>query len=169
VTARVRTAVTIAVLAVLLVIGVAWGYSQVVKPFPGKAEVPLCVDTSYAAGDEITPGDVTVSVLNASNREGLAGRTLQLFEDAGFAGGQISNAPEGTEVKGIAQIWATNRKNPAIPLIRSRIGKVPVREVPDNPALGITVVAGDQFGELVDGLPSVTLKDDATICSPPAG
>ena len=43
------------------------------EPFPGKVDPPICVDTTYAAGERIYPQDVTVSVLNASRREGLAG------------------------------------------------------------------------------------------------
>jgi hypothetical protein len=165
-TARLRTLVTLGVLVVLLLVGVLWGFSQLTKPLPSKADLPPCVDTTYEKGQKLTPEDVTVSVLNASQREGLAGRTLQQFVDAGFPRGQVSNAPSGTEVAS-AEIWASDRTNPAIPLVRSRIGKIPVRTVRDMPTLGITVVVGDQFGDLAAGLPSVTLEDGATICSPP--
>jgi hypothetical protein len=170
VTARLRTAITLAVLAVLLVGGVAWGFGQVVKPFPGKVDLPQCVPTDYTAGEEITPADVTVSVLNGSSREGLAGRTQQLFEEAGFPQGQVSNAPDGTKVKNpLGELWVSDRSNPAIALVRTRIGKVPVREVSDLPVVGIVFVVGDQFDQLTTtGLASVTLDDDATICSPPA-
>jgi hypothetical protein len=166
VTARLRSLITLAVLGVLLLAGAAWGYTQVTKPLPGKVELPACVDTDYAAGEDVGPGDVTVSILNASGREGLAGRTLQLFEDAGFPAGQISNAPEGTQVAR-AEIWVTSRDNPAIPLVRSRVGKAPIREMATVPTLGITVVVGDGFEQLKDGLPTVTLEADATLCSPP--
>ena len=42
-----------------------------------------------------------------------------------------------------------------------------VREEPNNPALGVTVVVGDGFGELRQGPDSVVLKSDAVVCSPP--
>jgi hypothetical protein len=167
VTARLRSLVTLSVLGVLLLAGAAWGYTQVTKPLPGKVELPACVDTEYAAGEDLTPGNVTVSILNASSREGLAGRTLQLFEDAGFPAGQVSNAPDGTDVAR-AEIWVTSRDDPAIPLVRSRVGKAPIREMDTVPTVGITVVVGNQFEELKEGRPSVTLDEDATICSPPA-
>ena len=95
-TARLRTAITLAALAVLMLLGVTWGWAQITKPFPGKVDAAICVDTAYRAGDELFVQDVTVSVLNASAREGLAGRTLQDLHDVGFAEGQTANAPKGT-------------------------------------------------------------------------
>jgi hypothetical protein len=165
-TARLRTAITLAALAVLLLVGVTWGWSQVSQPLPGKAEAAICVPTSYAAGDELFVQDVTVSVLNASKREGLAGRTLQLFEDDGFAAGQTANAPKGTDVA-VAEIWVTDPESPAAKLVRARVGPVVVRAEPNNPALGVTIVVGDGFGELRQGPQSVVLKADAVVCSPP--
>ena len=106
--ARLRTLLTLAVLCVLMLGGVAWGWSQMTEPFPGKVDAPICVDTSYAAGDELSVQEVTVSVLNASSREGLATRTLAELEDAGFAPGQTANAPAGTSLTTPAEIWASD-------------------------------------------------------------
>jgi hypothetical protein len=164
--ARLRTAITLAFLTVLLCGGVAWGFTQMTKPFPGKVDPPLCVDTTFEAGQELFPQDVTVSVLNASKREGLAGRTMQLFVDAGFARGQTTNAPTGTEVP-LAEIWVSDPANVGAKLVRSRLGQVAVRTEPNNPAVGVTVVVGDQFGELRSGADSLLLKDAAVVCSPP--
>jgi hypothetical protein len=166
-TKRLRTVITLAALAVLMLIGITWGWAQVIKPFPGKVDAPICVDTSYRAGDELFVQDVTVSVFNASAREGLAGRTLQDLEDAGFAGGQTANAPKGTAIDTPAEIWVTDIDNPGAKLLRRRIGPVPVVAHPENNAAGITVVVGDQFGELRQGPASLVLDDDAVVCSPP--
>jgi len=164
--ARLRTGITLGCLAVLFLAGVTWGWAQVTEPFPGKVDAPICVDTSYAAGDELFVQEVTVSVLNASSREGLAGRTMSALEDAGFAEGQTANAPTGTTVNAPAEIWVSDTDNPGAKLVRARLGKVPVREEPNNPAVGITVVVGDRFGELRDGPASVVLAADAVVCSP---
>jgi hypothetical protein len=165
--ARLRTLMTLAVLAILLLAGVAWGWSQVTEPFPGKVDPAICVDTSYAAGDELFIQDVTVSVLNASSREGLAGRTLAELEDAGFAPGQTANAPAGTALSTPAEIWVSDQDNPGAKLLRKRIGKVPIRSDVTSPAAGITLVVGDTFGELTDGPTSLVLDADAVVCSPP--
>jgi hypothetical protein len=166
-TARLRTAITLAALAVLMVLGVTWGWAQVLKPFPGKVDAPICVDTSYKAGDELFVQDVTVSVFNASGREGLAARTLQQLEDAGFAGGQTANAPKGTSLTAPAEIWVKDSGDAAAKLLRARVGKVPIVEHPENTAAGITLVVGDQFTDLRQGPDSIILKDDAVVCSPP--
>jgi LytR cell envelope-related transcriptional attenuator len=160
-----KTLLTLTGLALMLAAGVAWGFNQVTKPFPGKVEVPVCVDTKYKAGDQLSPQDVTVSVLNASAREGLATLTSGKLHDQGFAIATTGNAPKGTSVA-TAEIWVSDKTNPAIPLVRSRVGKVPVRERSNLP-LGIVVVVGDQFGELQAGLPTLTAKKDGVVCSPP--
>lgn len=166
-TARLRTAITLAALLVLMLLGVTWGWAQVFKPFPGKVDAPICVDTTYRSGDELSVQDVTVSVFNASAREGLAARTLQQLEDAGFSSGETANAPKGTTLTGPAEIWVTKPDDPGVKLLRKRVGKVPVVEHPENTAAGITLVVGDQFGDLRDGPDSIVLTDDAVVCSPP--
>ncbi|HEX5089596.1 MAG TPA: LytR C-terminal domain-containing protein [Nocardioides sp.] len=166
-TARLRTAITLAALLLLMLLGITWGWAQVLKPFPGKVDAPICVDTTYRTGDELSVQDVTVSVFNASAREGLAARTLQQLEDAGFSGGETANAPKGTALSGPAEIWVKKPDDPGVKLLRKRVGKVPVVEHPENTAAGITLVVGDQFGDLQDGPDSVVLTDDAVVCSPP--
>ena len=166
-TARLRTAITLAALAALMLLGVTWGWAQMTKPFPGKVDAAICIDTSYRAGEELFVQDVTVSVLNGSGREGLAGRTLEELETAGFAAGQTANAPKGTSLTTPAEIWVDDVDNPGAKLLRARLGKVPVVAHPEADYAGIIVVVGDQFGELRQGPQSVILSDDAVVCSPP--
>lgn len=166
-TARVRTLITLTLLVVLLLFGVTWGWSQVSEPFPGKVDVPDCVNTTYEAGAVLAVQDVTVSVINASSREGLAARTLQQLEDAGFDGGRISNAPSGTAVTAPAEIWVNAEGNPAAKLLRRYVGGVPVRTDVTSQLPGITLVVGDAFGELAEGPPSLTIDEAAVVCSPP--
>ena len=163
-TAGLRSAVTLVGLSLMLVAGAAWGWAQLSRPFPGKAEPPTCVDSTFAAGDKVYPQDVTVSVLNASAREGLAGRTMQLLVDAGFGEGDTANAPKDTEVP-LAQIWSSDPTDPAVKLLRSRFGKIEVIDR-EYEAAGVVVVVGDQFQSLRDGRDSVTAKADAVVCGP---
>jgi hypothetical protein len=166
-TARLRTAITLAALAVLMLFGVTWGWAQMTKPFPGKVDAAICVNTSYRAGDELFVQDVTVSVLNASGREGLAGRTLAELETIGFAQGQTANAPKGTALTTPSEIWVDDVDNPGAKLLRARLGKIPVVAHPEADYAGIIVVVGDSFGEFRQGPQSVILADDAVVCSPP--
>jgi hypothetical protein len=160
-----RSAVTLAVLTLLLVVGVSWGFSQVTEPFPGKVDPPICVDTSFPAGERIYPQDVTVSVLNASKREGLAGRTMAELVSDGFAEGETRNAPDKTRVARV-EIWTTDADNPAVLLVRSRLGQAEVLEKPDPGAAGIVVVVGDEFEETFEGRPSIKADSDIVVCGP---
>ena len=162
-----KSAITLGVLALLLVLGISWGYAQVTEPFPGKVDAPICVERTHPAGDRIYPQDVTVSVLNASGREGLAGLVMsELVEDEGFAEGQTGNAPKGTKVPR-AEIWTTDKDNPAVLLVRSRLGQAEVVELPDPGKVGIVVVVGEEFGDLFEhGRPSIVTDSDVTVCGP---
>lgn len=162
-----KSALTLGVLALLLVVGVSWGYAQVTEPFPGKVDPPICINRTHPAGDRIYPQDVTVSVVNASNREGLAGLVMsQLVDDEGFAQGQTGNAPKGTKVTR-AEIWTTDPDNPAVLLVRSRLGQAEVVEKDDPGKVGIVVVVGPEFGDLFDnGRPSIVADEDVVVCGP---
>jgi hypothetical protein len=77
--ARLRSLVTLATLGVLLFVAAVWGWAALTEPFPSNEE-SVCVDQSFEAGEKVKPADVTVSVLNAGTRNGLASLTINLFE-----------------------------------------------------------------------------------------
>ena len=161
-----RSAITLVVLVVLLVAGAAWGFNAAFAPFPGKVDSPLCVPRSVPAGTRVFPADVTVSVYNAGTREGLAGRVMQELTDAGFRQGVDANAKPGTKVAA-AEIWTSDRKNPAVALVAGRLG--PHTRIVKRSAVGpgVNVVVGDKFTKVVKGRRAVVAAKDATICSPP--
>lgn len=165
--ARLRSLITLAVLAVLLLVGVAWGWAAVTAPFPKAAEVPVCSPTDVPAGTKVYPDEVTVSVANAGTREGLAGRTMSLFTDGGFGRGGITNAPEGTNVP-FAEIWTDDPRNPAVVLVRSKLGKRAKVVRRESGLPGVNVIVGDEFMELARGRKWAQSPQDSEICSPPA-
>lgn len=164
----VKTAVTLTVLSVVLVVAAVWGYTATTQPFPGRVETPVCVDTTVGEGTRVRTDDVTVSVLNASNREGLAGRTMGLLTDEGFAEGQTGNAPRGTRVE-VAEIWTDDPASVAVALVRTWMGRgVRVRKVADPGAPGVVVVVGNDFENLSKrGRPAVAARAESTFCTPP--
>ena len=163
--AAARSGLTLAVLAVLVILGGLWGWSALTQPFPGKTEPPKCLATTVQAGEKVFPGQVTVSVYNASERNGLAGSTMAELADQGFAEGSTGNAPPRARVVR-AQIWTTTPKNPDVRLVASRLG--PSRVIRrDGPGVGVTVLVGAGYDGLVKGPASVRVAKDTEICSPP--
>jgi hypothetical protein len=163
-----RSAITISILAVVLAIAALWGWSAATDPLPGKVDTPVCVDRAVEAGTKVFPEDVTVSVYNAGTREGLAGRTMQLFDDAGFAQGKSGNAQTRERVAR-AEIWTLEPRSPAVRLVASRLGPGVEIERREPPGVGVSVLVGDGFTDLAQGRRAVTAAADVTICSPPIG
>jgi hypothetical protein len=159
-----RTALTLVVAVLLVVIVGGWGFAMLTKPFPKKVDAPLCSSADVHAGDHVFPAQVTVTVLNASRREGLAGRTMTALKDGGFAAGHSGNAPKDTKVV-VAQIWTNNPGSPAVQLVKAWVpdAKV-VRKTVAEP--GVVLVVGDRFDAVATGPKSITAAHDATICSP---
>lgn len=163
---HVKTLLTLAVLAVLLVVGVSWGWSSLTKPFPHNAKPQDCYPTELQPGDRVSAPKVTVSVFNASERGGLAERTMAAFKDQGFGSGSVGNAPKGTEIH-YAQIWATDRTDPAVRLVSSRLGPHASIVAKKHSGPGVVVMVGQQFDKLVAGKSSIRVTRATTICSPP--
>jgi LytR cell envelope-related transcriptional attenuator len=161
-----RSGLTLAGLAVLVILGGLWGWSAMTQPFPGKATPPKCVLTSVQPGEKVFPGQVTVSVFNASERNGLASATMAEFSNAGFAEGDTGNAPSRARVVRAA-IWAPSASSPDVRLVASRLGPSTPVVRRDGPGVGVSVIVGDGYTKLVKGPPSVPVKQEAEICSPP--
>jgi hypothetical protein len=161
-----RTGLTLAGLAVLVVLGGLWGWSALTQPFPGKTTPPKCVATIVQPGEKVFPGQVTVSVFNASGRNRLASRTMSEFTNAGFGEGDTGNAPRVADVARAA-IWSSTPASPDVRLVASRLGPATRVVRRDGPGVGVTVLVGDAYTQLVKGPPSVQARNEAEICSPP--
>ncbi|HEU4810684.1 MAG TPA: LytR C-terminal domain-containing protein [Nocardioides sp.] len=161
-----RTTATLAVLFCILLLAAVWGWSALTDPFPGKADLPTCVATSVPEGEKVYPDQVVVSVFNAGTREGLAGRTMQLFTDQGFVEGDSGNAPSNARVS-TAEIWTDDPTSPAVLLIASRLGPNAKIVRRDTTGAGVVVIVGDAFKDLREGRKSVKATEDSEICSPP--
>lgn len=162
-----RSSLLLGGLSVLLVVVALWGWNAATKPFPGRTEIPQCVPRTVDAGQKVYADQVTVSVFNASGRDGLADRTMQAFTDAGFGAGDTGNAPREARVK-VATIWTETPRSPDVRLVASRLGPK-VKVVRREPrGVGVTVLVGDGFKELVKGRRSITAPEAAEICSPPS-
>jgi len=165
---HVKTLLTLTVLAVLVLLGVTWGWSSFTQPYPHHASPKACYPTKLQPGDRVSAPKVTVSVFNASQRVGLAERTMVAFEDQGFGSGTVGNAPKGAIVH-YAQIWARDRRDPAVRLVASRLGPHASIVARKHGGPGIIVMVGPLFEKLVQGKQSTKVTQPTTVCSPPTG
>lgn len=160
-----RTSATLLVLVLMLALGAFWGWHQVIKPFPARAKASsICTETAVHAGDRLSAAGVVVSVLNASNRLGLADRTLTSLTQHHFAAGDSGNAPASSGVRTV-QIWTDDPTSPAVKLVASWLPGVAIVNKPSN-ADGVVVVVGPRFSKVKGGRTSITVTKDANVCGP---
>ena len=161
-----RSAITLAVLAVVFLSALLWGWSRITEPFPERADPSPCTSTLVRAGEDVAPPQILVTVLNAGGVNGLASKTMDKLAGFGFVQGSTGNAPNGTGPVS-AQVWAKDADDPAAVLLASYLGKNV--EVVDQPSAypGLTIVVGKQFKGVRKGHPTVTAQTDTYICTPP--
>ena len=162
-----RSAITLAILAVVFLASVAWAWSRVTDPFPEKVEAAPCTDTLISEGSDLAPIQVMVTVLNAGGANGLASKTQGQLAAYGFAAGDTGNAPSNTGPVA-AQVWSSDANAADAMLVAAYLGKDV--EVIDQPSgyPGITIVVGKRFKGVKQGPPTVTAKTDSYVCVPPA-
>jgi hypothetical protein len=163
---HVKALLTLAVLAVLVFVGITWGWAALTKPFPHSTATKVCYPTRLQPGDRVSAPKVTISVFNATDQVGLAERTMSDFEDQGFGPGSVGNAPKGTVVH-FAQIWSKDPSDPAVRLVASRLGPHAAVVARKHGGPGVIVVVGPLFEKLVEGKQSTKVTKATTICSPP--
>lgn len=163
-TASLRSAVTLLALAGLLFIAAIWGWQAATKPFPSSEPLPLCVDRKVNIGTQVFRDEVAVSVFNGSNRNGLAGATMEQLEERGFVGADSDNAP--AKIDGV-QIWSDQPRNPAVRLVARQFKSAKIVSG-EKLGRGVVVVVGESFKALrPKEIESVTAVETSTFCSPP--
>ncbi|MCW2738030.1 LytR C-terminal domain-containing protein [Nocardioides sp.] len=156
-----KSALTLAVLGLLVAVAAVWGWAALTEPFPEDAPVAICEDAAVSAGTEVRRDQVVVSVFNGSGRSGLAGSTSAQLAERGFVAGDVGDSPQPAAT---TQIWASDPTNPAVDLVKQQFKKA--RVVPgDAIGVGVVVVVGERFKALrSQQVESVLAQADATFC-----
>lgn len=160
-TGAVKSALTLTVLGVLVVVAAVWGWAALTEPLPEDEPVAICEETDVAAGGEVRRDQVVVSVFNGSDRSGLAGSTMAQLVERGFVEGDVGDAPLPAAS---TQIWSSEPTNPAVLLVQQQFKQA--RIVTGDPlGVGIVVVVGEKFQALKKKqVESVLAESDATYC-----
>jgi hypothetical protein len=151
------TAVTLLVLLALVVAGGYYGYQALLTPLEGDragtSRGGRNCEAGLRKGETVRTRDVTVSVLNAGTRSGLAGQVQERLVARGFIAGATDNAPEDQLVR-FVRVLAPSRKDPAARLVAVQFGKgtlIQRSRVDLGP--GVDVIVGDRFKGLQRGAP----------------
>jgi len=159
--AGLRTALTLGVLALLLVVAALNAFAALTEPFPEDEPVAICEDTTIPAGTEVSRDQVVVSVFNGSKRSGLAGATSAQLAERGFVEGTVGDSPRPAAT---TQIWSSDPTNPAVVLVQRQFKRAQVLEG-DALGPGVVVVVGEKFQSLKKKqVESVVAEADATWC-----
>lgn len=163
-TATLRSVLTLLGLIGLVSVAAIWGWQAATEPLPSSDPPPLCVDRTVNLGTQVFRNEVAVSVYNGSNRNGLAGATLEQLEERGFVGADSDNAP--AKINGV-QIWSDEPRNAAVRLVARQFKAARIVSG-EKLGRGVVVVVGESFKALrAKEVESVTAVEASTFCSPP--
>jgi hypothetical protein len=164
---KLTTAITLAVLLLVLIGMAAYGYSQLTAPLPGRpSAAEKCTGAEKEVQGFLKRKQVQVSVFNAGNREGFAGATLEKIVDAGFRAGNAGNAPKSAQIRR-AVVWTTDEDDPAAKLVATSLGrrtKIEVTKTDLGP--GVDLIVGNKFNGIRKGPKKIRLADPVEKCVP---
>jgi len=150
------TGVTLVGLLALVGVGGYYGYRELFAPLGDDATATSprggC-EKGLRKGETVRTRDVTVSVLNAGTRSGLAGLVQERLVDRGFIAGTADNAPEDQVVR-FVRVLAPSRQDPAARLVAVQFGpRTVIQRTRADLGPGVDVVVGDGFKGLAPGAP----------------
>lgn len=165
---RTRTAVTLAV-AALVFIGMGWyGVMAATKPLPtfdSADSGDRCSDAEIVRTTTIRRSEITVSVYNAGARKGFAGLTQERLERAGFRPGALGNAPDGMTFKRSVVFTSSDELAPARLVARVLGPGTRVRETEETYGPGVDVFVGSRQRTLNQKAPrKIKLDEPVETC-----
>ena len=150
---------TVASVAVLGVGG--WGTIQLIEVFTGGGDSASAVGTKAACADRASrtvapkvlprPGTITVNVLNATTRGGLAQKTADELKKRGFKVGEVANATKqyDKKVKGTGVLLGPAAAlDTSLPVLGAQLAGAERRTDPARKGTEVDLIIGDKFQAL---------------------
>lgn len=151
-----RTPLTLILLVVIVVYGLWWGYSTVLKA-TAERPVPGCVTQSASA---IVPAQINVRVYNGGATAGLAGKVATTLRAKGFTVSRVGNTEEHINA---TIIVGASADSPQVKLVLAYFEKATVR--PDNRGDGsVDVLVGDAYDGMTATPPAFLDVPGGVIC-----
>ncbi|MEV6167612.1 LytR C-terminal domain-containing protein [Streptomyces sp. NPDC051954] len=165
---RRRGRLAVGVVASVAALGlIGWGTMQLIDVFTGGGEQASAVGArsdcsskaspSPSAADLPEPGQVTVNVLNATTRSGLAKQTADELKKRGFKIGSVGNATAAFDKKvtgaGIL-LGPASSLNTSLPVLATQLGTAERRTAAGRKGTDVDLIIGNGFKAL-------TTKKDA--------
>lgn len=152
-------ALSVASVAVLGVGG--WGTLQLIDVFTGGDDSASTLGTKAGCATRATPaaapktlpvpGTITVNVLNATTRGGLAQKTADELKKRGFKIGEVANAPKeyDKKVKGNGVLLGPAAAlDTSLPVLGAQLAGAERRTDPARKGTEVDLIIGDAFREL---------------------
>jgi len=171
----IRSAATLGVLTILLLLGIVWGWSHLTAPFPSLSDAggdgtpeSSCTDRTVKAGETIHSNMITVSVFNAGTTEGLATKVIEQLQARGFAPGNTGNAPRTVDDPGTAVVYSNAPTDPAVRLVARQFGRGTqvVKQSGEPLGIGIVVVVGNDVKKLSPADRAIVADVTSSVCGP---
>jgi LytR cell envelope-related transcriptional attenuator len=140
-----RTAVVLLVLTAVL--AGAFYYAASYFNSPAAPAATGCPTDEFTAGaaKPIAPGQITVNVLNATTRAGLAADTAKNVKARGFVVGNIANDPAKKKIDGPAEVrFGPNGKDGAEVVMKLVDGAAPVQDTRADASIDLVLGNGFQ-------------------------
>lgn len=157
---RGRLVVLSAVSAAVLGVG-GWGTLQLIDVFTGDNAPASAVGTKATCADTVSrtaapkalpaPGTITVNVLNATTRGGLAQKTADELKKRGFRIGEVGNATKeyDKKVKGPGVLLGPAAAgDTSLPVLGTQLAAAERRTDPARKGTEVDLIIGDGFEAL---------------------
>ncbi|WP_370617269.1 LytR C-terminal domain-containing protein [Mumia sp. Pv 4-285] len=167
-----RTFLTLSVLTAVLIGGTYYGVRLLfadAPELPDADAVSSCRNRTLEPGEQLATNQVSVNVLNAGGRSGMANRTMINLEGIGFIRGTVGNAPADTRIANV-RVVARDPKRADARLVGAQFkGKVQYTKGTPEDEASVAVYIGSGFkGMKKTPVPAVKAKTRFTMCAPVA-